>query len=315
MPQLTTPYYPKRTGDIKQDLDSLTNHVSTLIEDLQYVLNNLDAGNVIEAAKVRAENIDTTNAKVANAQIQTLKAGKIWGELIAGEKVTVSNEGGNFALDGNGMIMENENGTFAITKRGVYISELDLIIERTIQEETKTDPAILTRVILQNYIAGGSGSPSVNQPILIQKKVGDGEWVDIFSIDSNGNLRITGKLIGSEFWNSTEGAYMTLGTITGNYGDLQIFRNNDLTPVFQIYDDVGQIMLKSMGTTFLRTWGSDSQPNGNWNFSEATSVSGLSTDSVNNHNHGIDDGTWLMRADGTPVQWTASGGHSHNVGN
>lgn len=48
-------------------------------------------------------------------------------------------------------------------------------------------------------------------------------------------------------------------------------------------------------------------------FQASNTVSGLRTDAVGSHNHGIPSGTVLMTDGGGTVTFVASGGHSHNV--
>ena len=69
---------------------------------------------------------------------------------------------------------------------------------------------------------------------------------------------------------------------------------------------------------------------GNWDFSNAPTVTGLATNSQTpnmtataaTHDHGIPNGTLLRKADGGTIEWTASAGgaitisggaHSHTV--
>ena len=59
MPNLTTPIPSRLTGDVQTDVQALKKWGTALIDELTYIFNNLDAGNVSEAASVKAENIDT----------------------------------------------------------------------------------------------------------------------------------------------------------------------------------------------------------------------------------------------------------------
>ncbi len=83
-----------------QELFSVTSNLQdwavALVDELRYVLNNLDAGNVSEAQSVKAEHIDTRTAKIKSAQIHSLKADKIkTGVLHVTEKMTIQNEDGS----------------------------------------------------------------------------------------------------------------------------------------------------------------------------------------------------------------------------
>ena len=58
MPNLTAPIPSKLTGDNETDIKMLKNWGTALIDELSFIINNLDAGNVSEAAEVKAENIN-----------------------------------------------------------------------------------------------------------------------------------------------------------------------------------------------------------------------------------------------------------------
>lgn len=79
------------TGNLKQDFESLKTKFISVLKELEYALGNLDEENVSRAASVYAENIDTTHAKITNAQIGNLSADKLTsGEIDAG-KINVTN--------------------------------------------------------------------------------------------------------------------------------------------------------------------------------------------------------------------------------
>lgn len=97
MPNLTTGF-PNISGvgtldNMYQDLIRIHDWAMELTDELKYMFCNLDAGNVMEAAKVRAQNIDCTRARISSAQIQSLKASKIkTGTLDVSDKVTIKGE-------------------------------------------------------------------------------------------------------------------------------------------------------------------------------------------------------------------------------
>ena len=53
MPNLTTPIPPKLTGAAGDDIKAIKKWGTALIDELSYIFNNLDAGNVSEAASVK----------------------------------------------------------------------------------------------------------------------------------------------------------------------------------------------------------------------------------------------------------------------
>lgn len=89
-----------------------------------------------------------------------LVADVVVGRLLAGNQLTIENEGGNFVLDSNGAVLTD--ASFSITK-----------------SDNKS------RIILD---------PS--DGILIQKNSG-GTWIDQFSVDSSGNVIFSGTLSGA----------------------------------------------------------------------------------------------------------------------
>ena len=98
MPNLTTPYLNLGGRDIDKDMDDVQDWSIALIEELRYILCNLDAGNCMEAGKVQAKNIDCSKARIHNAQIQSLTADKLTAGTIDAEEIDVINmKAGNIA--------------------------------------------------------------------------------------------------------------------------------------------------------------------------------------------------------------------------
>ena len=71
------------------------------VDELTYLFNNLDCKNVIEAGTVKAENIDTTTAKITNAQIGSLTADKLAAGTVDTERVTVKDKNGRLTISGS----------------------------------------------------------------------------------------------------------------------------------------------------------------------------------------------------------------------
>lgn len=100
MPNLTTPFLNLKGEDINVDMDKVQAWSMQLIEELKYILCNLDAGNVTEANSVKAKNIDCRRARIKSCQIQSLVADKIkTGTLDISKNVTIKGEGDNAMLD------------------------------------------------------------------------------------------------------------------------------------------------------------------------------------------------------------------------
>ncbi len=101
MPNFTTPIPPKLSGETKADITALKRWGTALIDELTYIFNHLDSGNVIEAASVKAENIATENAKISNAQIGALTADKLVCGTVDTGNVKVADNNGTLSISGS----------------------------------------------------------------------------------------------------------------------------------------------------------------------------------------------------------------------
>lgn len=123
MPNLTTPIPPPLSGNTGEDIKSIRKWGAALIDELVYIFNHLDAGNVSEAASVKAENIDTTNAKIMNAQIGNLTADKLRAGQVNTNLVKVESSGSNLSISGSAIVIsDSEHERF----RAEYDPQLDL---------------------------------------------------------------------------------------------------------------------------------------------------------------------------------------------
>ena len=109
MPNLTAPIPSKLTGNNETDIKMLKNWGTALIDELRFIINNLDAGNVSEAAEVKAENINTNNAKITNAQIGVLTADKLIAGNINTNNVSVSDQNGNLEINGSSISISDQD--------------------------------------------------------------------------------------------------------------------------------------------------------------------------------------------------------------
>lgn len=110
MPLLTVGY-PMERWDTDANVTEIKNVLNETIDQLRYILCNLDAGNVIEAASVKAQNIDVTQAQIKDAQIGSLKADKLWAGTIDSGKVSIKEKDSNKTIDITGSYIHfEENG-------------------------------------------------------------------------------------------------------------------------------------------------------------------------------------------------------------
>ena len=90
MPNLTTGF-PKKTGNLESDYENLYNWSVSLIDELKSILCNLDSGNVTEVNSVKAQNIDCTQARIKDAQMQSITADKLTAGTIDARDINVIN--------------------------------------------------------------------------------------------------------------------------------------------------------------------------------------------------------------------------------
>lgn len=114
MPNLTTPIPPMLSQETKTALKQLKEWGTALIDELGFILNNLDSSNVTEAAMVKAENIDVTDGKILNAQIKNLTADKITaGTIDLSQGITVKSSDDSLKITAN-TISISENGELRV---------------------------------------------------------------------------------------------------------------------------------------------------------------------------------------------------------
>lgn len=107
MPNFTTPIPPKLTGNSAEDIGKIKQWGTALVDELTYLFNNLDSGNVTEAASVKAENIDATNARISNAQIGKLSADKLKAGSIDTGVVNVRDKNGRLSISGSSIVISD----------------------------------------------------------------------------------------------------------------------------------------------------------------------------------------------------------------
>lgn len=128
MPNLTTPIPPKMTGNVKTDLAAIKAWGTVLIDELTYLFNNLGTENVTEAASVKAENINTSKAKISNAQIGALTADKLVAGKINTENVTVESEDGTLEISGSKLVIRDDNNIRLYAAYNSYSGSFDFYL-------------------------------------------------------------------------------------------------------------------------------------------------------------------------------------------
>lgn len=111
MPNFTVSALPTNYVDAKSDITAIKRWIVEAVDELTYIFNKLDSTNVIEAAAVKAENIDTKNALISNAQIGKLSAEKLKAGTIDTSLVSLSDNGGNLVISGSAIYISDRNRT------------------------------------------------------------------------------------------------------------------------------------------------------------------------------------------------------------
>lgn len=104
--------------------------------------------------------------------------------------------------------------------------------------------------------------------------------------------------------------------VPDTFGDAYLYSGGSKTVEF--YDQVGSFSIRGApgATSFILGGSVSTLAEGNWTFTGT--VSGLSTNIISDHNHGVTPGRYLMTYDNAGVElglqfWNASGGHSHTI--
>ena len=124
----------------------------------------------------------------------------------------------------------------------------------------------------------GENGDDANVPGYIKSTYID--FDEVSSPQIKGNFILGSEVAGGSYWDLDKNCYIALGTTSGNYGDLSLYRygTSSDTLLFRIEDNATMIVLRAMGSTvskgFLGTSGSYTYPYNNWDFSNAT-VTGL----------------------------------------
>lgn len=97
--------------DVPTQVNEMQDLFCDLLDQLQFAIYNLDAGNVLEAQSVKAQNIDTKTAQITTAQIKNLKADKIAAGVIDLSKgITITGDDGNMSITQDAICMYDEQG-------------------------------------------------------------------------------------------------------------------------------------------------------------------------------------------------------------
>lgn len=254
MPNLTTGF-PNISGvgtldNMYQDLIRIHDWAMELTDELKYMFCNLDAGNVMEAAKVRAQNIDCTRARISSAQIQSLKASKIkTGTLDVSDKVTIKGES-----DAARMVMNAQT---------IIFYEKD--------DSGKEIPRIYMGFDGEKYVFLVQNSDAT-QGIHMDEN-GNVIITGVFSTGTDGQARTVIDKNGIQSYDSDgqkDGLWCNEpNKVNQSFSDLTLYHNGQ--EIFQIYNEGFAKHLKIKGKTILGSSGDSTTCYKKWNFEQGAS--------------------------------------------
>ncbi len=235
MPNLTTPFLHLGGRDIDKDMDDVQNWSIALIDELKYILCNLDAGNCMEAGKVQAKNIDCSKARIHNAQIQSLTADKLTAGTIDAEEIKVINidaDNINTGMLNSGLVNVGNSDSYG----SVALTGDTLVFYEKVKDEsgkTVNVPRIMMgRDKANNYIFTVQNRDATqgiymdsDGNIYITGHFTGGSISSETTIDVNTDARIGRRLILKDKNEATAG-YEEAGIISVSEGVMQILANN-----------------------------------------------------------------------------------------
>lgn len=277
MPNLTTPFLNLEGNDINKDMDDVQNWSISLIDELKYILCNLDAGNCQEASKVKAQNIDCSKAKIHNAQIQSLTADKLTAGTIDAREIIVENidaDNINTGMLNSKLVNVGSSDSYG----SVALTGDTLIFYEKVKDEngkTVNVPRIMMgRDEAHNYIFTVQ-SRDAKQGIYMDS---DGNIVmtGLFSTGTDGQARTIIDKNGIQSYDDDgkrSGLWCNEVNQVGNQlADLTLYYSGN--EIFKIFNGIGgSITLMAYKTKFLTSRGSETTGEGVWEFENGASGS------------------------------------------
>lgn len=202
------------SGNLKQDFEDLKDKFVSVLKELEFTMANLDEENVTRADSVYAEKIDTTHAKIKDAQIQSLTANKLTAGTIDADEINVVNLNADNISSGT---LNTSNVAVASDGGKLYISD-GLITLFDSQNTMRLMMGLDTRDKIEgitnpNYnkfyfcISDKNGNDTVYFDDL-----GDGVFAGV--LDTKKNISVGSKIVMQNARDSGSGIYFTSGAQT-----------------------------------------------------------------------------------------------------
>ena len=234
--------------DTAAQLRELQDLFCSLLDQVEFAICNLDAGNVSEARSVRADRIDTKTAKIVDAQIKSLTADKLTAGTIDAEEIEVVNLNADNIRTGT---LDTQDVTI---RGGSSNSYLQISGNRIVMYETgrlRLEAGISEDGVFAFTLYNEQGAPQLY-------------------FDSNGNAIFEGNIMGGKLISSVIEGFNNAGQKHGlwanpgaQYADLELWHNG--SKYFNISNQIGSAQLSANGSAFLESRGSAGTTiYGNW---------------------------------------------------
>ena len=221
--------------DLNIQMREIQNLFNDLLDQLQNALYNLDSGNVTEAASVQAANIDTSYARIVDAQIKNLTADKLTAGTIDTSEINISGSGGRLRIQDN-MLVFSYNG-----------------IERLLMgTDTNGNFGFMLR-------------DNEGKPTLVLADDGSAVFTGAVKASTvEGSTVVGGKVISAmlEGYNASGQKHGLWSNPGAQFADVEIWHNGNV--FFKISNQFGSAQMAVEGKAFLETRGAETTLNGNW---------------------------------------------------
>lgn len=259
-------------ADLAVQLKELQDLFCNLLDQIEFAICNLDAGNVSEAQSVRADRIDTKTAKIVDAQIKSITADKLTAGTIDAEEIEVKNLNADNIVTGT-----LDSG--AVTIRGSGNAGY-MQIEGNRLVVYDGGKLRLKQGIDENGVFTFTLYNSLGAPQLYY--------------DSDGNAIFEGNVMSGKLISSSIESYDDRGRKHGlwanpasdasgqTYADLELWYYGQ--NVFKVTNNIGGISFSTLGKPFLTSSGSGVSTEGEWkkNGSPLATVADI-TNAIQNH--------------------------------
>lgn len=255
------------SGGVGENLNRLREWGAALTDELAYLLNNLDSGNVRSAASVKAENIDTSTARISNAQVGVLNADKLTAGTINTNHVSISDEQGCLNITGSAFELTDASGEpllyagydseadrfdfhlYGKNGKGIYLNNEGNAVFSGMLSSSEIYSSKIIGTLLSEFL-----QPTVQQPFVQIDRAG----IKLNQSDPSAGRHI--QKLGATI-SDAGNVILVLGEGEGDIsfscngviyreGSFLLTKNTDDTAVLELYNQNSKMIFKNGGITF-----------------------------------------------------------------